>query len=121
VELNSGDLDNDGDLDNNDILGLKAIAVDVQRDIQRGTLLSATEEREENYFKELDGLGYSEVVSLADLSTAAIEEYRAAQQRSIEKGRCTFVAVGSYSPYSASRAAKNTCEQVPQRKAPRRY
>ena len=88
--VDSADLDHDGDVDIDDIRVLKEDAADLLTDIQRGDLVTAVEEREQDgdeytatdFLEQLDGLGYDEVLSLADrpsreLYLATMRRYRA--------------------------------------------
>jgi len=72
--VGTGDLDEDGDVDSDDVRALVADAGDLLTDIQRGNLLSAIEGREQKsaggytvaaFMKQLDGLGDDEVIGLA--------------------------------------------------------
>ena len=73
----TGDLNGDGNLDVDDIRQLEIDASALLTEIQRGNLVSAIEERQEpggdftaaDYFAQLDGLGYDEIVSLAGRPT----------------------------------------------------
>ena len=75
------DFDDDGDTDLDDIRRLEQDADDLVTAIRRGNLVSAVLEREApggeytvaDYFQELDGLGYDEVVGLAGVERAESE------------------------------------------------
>jgi hypothetical protein len=76
---NSGDLDGDGDFDLDDMRQLEIDATDLLTEIHRGNLVSAIEEREEvdsdykaaDYFAQLHGLGFDEILSLAGRPTVS--------------------------------------------------
>jgi len=66
------DLDHDGDVDLDDIRALDGLALDILQKIRRGDLVSTIEKRggtngytAQDYFEQLDGLGYEDVLSLA--------------------------------------------------------
>jgi hypothetical protein len=81
------DRDADADVDVLDIRKMKEDALDLLTDIRRGNLVSAVENRAKkeddytaaDYFKQLDGLGYHEVLDLADRPD--MEPYAAALRR----------------------------------------
>jgi hypothetical protein len=106
----SGDFDSDGDLDLDDIRLLEADADDLLTQILRGNVVSAIEEREQDgaaytaadYFEQLDGLGYDEVVSLAGRPSSAA--YQAAQTRARLQASC-------YDQVHTSRAESRSCER----------
>jgi hypothetical protein len=91
--VSSGDLDGDGSLVD-DIQVLEADATDLLTEIGRGNLVSAIEEREANssnyaaadFFTQLDGLGYDEVLSLAGRPSE--ETYLEAVRRAGSEGAC---------------------------------
>ena len=106
----SGDLNGDGNLDVDDVRQLEIDASALLTEIQRGNLVSAIEERQEpggdftaaDYFAQLDGLGYDEILSLAGRPTQdgyldAVRQAR--EQLTCREERPTFAG-------SASRAAK---------------
>lgn len=74
---NSGDVDGDGDFDVDDIRQLEIDATALLTEIRRGNLVSAIEERQElggdytaaDYFAQLHGLGFDEILSLAGRPT----------------------------------------------------
>src|SRR6185503_16002019 len=68
--LDAGDVDGDGDTDYFDARAMADNAGDLLAAIQRGDLVAAA------YFKQLDGLGYDDVVELAN---AADDERYVAQ------------------------------------------
>jgi hypothetical protein len=78
------DVDRDGNasVDANDFRNMKEDALDLLTDIQRGDVVSAIEDRAKDeheytaadYFAQLDGLGYDEVVDLAGRSGTAPAE-----------------------------------------------
>jgi len=88
------DFDDDGDMDLDDMRLLEQDADDLLTNIRRGNVASAIEDRVEigdeytaaDYFKQLDGLGYDEVVSLAGRPSA--ESYRAAVRRLGTEAQC---------------------------------
>lgn len=88
------DFDDDGDTDLDDMRLLEQDADDLLTNIRRGNVASAIEERAEigdeytaaDYFKQLDGLGYDEVVSLAGRPSG--ESYRAAVRRLGAEAQC---------------------------------
>jgi hypothetical protein len=88
----SADADSDGDMDLDDIRLLEAHADALLTDIRRGNVVSAIEEREQDgytaadYFHQLDGLGYDEVLSLAGRPSA--DDYQAAQARAHAAAWC---------------------------------
>jgi hypothetical protein len=69
----AGDLDQDGELEINDVLGLKADTGDLLAAIQRGDLVAAIEDLDQSaddrlvasYFEQLDGLGHDAILDLA--------------------------------------------------------
>jgi hypothetical protein len=69
----AGDLDQDGELEVGDVLGLKADTADLLAAIQRGDLVPAIEDLDQSgddrtvasYFEQLDGLGHQGVLDLA--------------------------------------------------------
>jgi hypothetical protein len=68
------DFDGDGDYDVDDLWEMRDDSADLLADIERGDLLPAIEELEDpegeyktaDYFRQLDGLGYDEVLALVD-------------------------------------------------------
>ena len=90
--LTSGDLDEDGDVDSDDGRKLADDVVALLADIQRGDILSAIENRGGNeyaaadYFEQLDGLGFDEVVDLAGRPSE--DPYFDALMRDRSEGRC---------------------------------
>jgi hypothetical protein len=107
----SGDVDSDGDLDIDDIRQLEVDATDLLTEIRRGNLVSAIEERQKlggaytaaDYFAQLDGLGYDEIVSLAGRPTE--NGYLDAVREAREQLTCQS-QVPAFAQGSASRAAR---------------
>jgi hypothetical protein len=71
ASLDAGDVDGDGDTDYFDARAMADDVGELLAAIQRGDLVSAAEESKGEavaaaYFKQLDGLGYDEVVELAN-------------------------------------------------------
>jgi hypothetical protein len=113
----SGDLDGDGDFDVDDMRQLEIDATDLLTQIRRGNLVSAIEDREEadgdykaaDYFSQLHGLGFDEVLSLAGRPTLsgyldAVQQAR--EQLACQSQRPAFVP-GSESP--AARRRTTNC------------
>ena len=81
----AGDLDQDGELEVADVLGLKADTADLLAAIQRGDLVPAIEDLDQSnddrmvasYFAQLDGLGHDAVLDLAGLPGESSEVGRA--------------------------------------------
>jgi hypothetical protein len=88
------DFDDDGDTDLDDMRLLEQDADDLLTNIRRGNVVSAIQDRAEagdeytaaDHFKQLDGLGYDEVVSLAGRPSG--ESYQAAVRRFGAEGQC---------------------------------
>jgi hypothetical protein len=88
------DFDDDGDTDLDDMRLLEQDADDLLTNIRRGNVVSAIEDRAEtgdeytaaDYFKQLDGLGYDEVVGLAGRPSG--ESYQAAVRRLGVEAQC---------------------------------
>jgi hypothetical protein len=105
---NSGD--GDGDFDADDIRQLEIDATALLTEIRRGNLVSAIEEREDadddytaaDYFAQLHGLGYDEILSLAGRPTES--GYLEAVREASQQLRC--LSQGPATPGSASRAAR---------------
>ena len=90
--LDVGDVDGDGDTDYFDARAMADNAGELLAAIQRGDFVSAVEEESKSdvvataYFKQLDGLGYEEVVELAgDLD---LGPYAAQMKRQGSPGAC---------------------------------
>lgn len=88
--LDAGDVDGDGDTDYFDARAMADNAGDLLAAIQRGDLVSTIEDSKSEaaaaYFKQLDGLGYDEVVELAgDLD---VGPYVADMKRQISQTAC---------------------------------
>jgi hypothetical protein len=108
---NSGDVDGDGDFDVDDIRQLEIDATDLLTEIRRGNLVSAIAEREEadsdytaaDYFAQLHGLGYDEILSLAGRPTQSgyLDAVRQAREQLTCRSQGPAFAQGS-----ASRAAR---------------
>ncbi len=109
----SGDVDGngDGDLDVDDMRQLEIDATDLLTDIRRGNLVSAIEEREEadgdykaaDYFAQLHGLGFDEILSLAGRPT--VSGYLDAVRQAREQLTCRSHGP-AFAQGSASRAAR---------------
>jgi hypothetical protein len=89
--LDAGDVDGDGDTDYFDARAMADNAGDLLAVIQRGDLVSAIEDSKgaavaAAYFKQLDGLGYDEVVELA--GTLDAESYEADLKRQVSQTGC---------------------------------
>jgi hypothetical protein len=114
----SGDLDGDGSLDVDDIQLLEADATDLLTEIRRGNLVSAIEERDANgsdyaaadFFTQLDGLGYDEVLSLA--GRPSYETYLEASRRAGSEGACRSLGspIASRTPSSVFAACFRTID-----------
>jgi len=89
--LDAADVDGDGDTDYFDARAMADNASELLAAIQRGDFLSAAEKSKGEavaavYFKQLDGLGYDEVVALAgDLD---LGPYAAQMKRQRAEGAC---------------------------------
>jgi hypothetical protein len=113
----SGDFDSDGDMDLDDIRLLEADAYDLLTQIRRGNVVSAIEERARggdqytaaDYFQQLDGLGYDEVLSLAGRPSS--ETYLVAQRSARAQASC-------YDRAPTSRAERDSCAKFLDEKAP---
>jgi hypothetical protein len=86
-----GDIDGDGDTDYFDARAMADNAGDLLAVIQRGDLVSAIEDSKgaaaaAAYFKQLDGLGYDEVVELAGALDAG--SYVADLKRQVSRSGC---------------------------------
>lgn len=102
---NSGDLDADGDFDIDDMRRLEIDATDLLTEIQRGNFVSAIEEREKagsnykatDYFAQLHGLGFDEVVSLAGRPTVSgyLDAVRQAREQLACESQGPPLATGS--------------------------
>ena len=89
--LDAGDFDGDGDTDYFDARAMADNAGDLLVVIQRGDLVSAIEDSKgaaaaAAYFKQLDGLGYDEVVELAGALDAG--SYVADLKRQVSRSGC---------------------------------
>jgi hypothetical protein len=108
---NSGDLNGDGEFDVDDMRRLEIRATDLLTEIRRGNLISAIEEREEtdgdytaaDYFAQLHGLGYDEIVSLAGRPT--VSGYLDAVRQAREQLACQSQG-RAFAQASESRAAR---------------
>lgn len=90
--LDAGDVDGDGDTDYFDARAMADNASDLLAAIQRGDLVSTIEDSKGKavaaaYFKQLDGLGYDEVVEIAgDLD---LGPYAANLKRQVSQTACS--------------------------------
>lgn len=90
--VGSGDFDRDGDTDADDARNLERSTRELLADIQRGDLVATIEKRETaeysaaDYFRELHGLGYEEVVALAE--RPGMEEYLATLREQRKREAC---------------------------------
>lgn len=89
--VDASDVDGDGDTDYLDARAMADNAGDLLAAIQRGDLVSAVEKSEREavaaaYFKQLDGLGYDEVVELAGRFN--LGPYGAQMKRQRPQGAC---------------------------------
>jgi hypothetical protein len=80
---NGGDVDGDGDVESVDARALIDSATELLADVGRGDIVAAIEKRDDDlaadYLEQLDGLGFDEVLALADLASA--DPYLAELQR----------------------------------------
>ena len=89
--MDVGDVDGDGDTDYFDARAVADNAGDLLAAIQRGDLVAAAEKSKGEtvaaaYFKQLDGLGYDEVVELA--GDTNLGPYAAQLKRQSSQGAC---------------------------------
>jgi hypothetical protein len=89
--LDAGDVDGDGDTDYFDARAMADNVGELLAAIQRGDLVSAVERSKGEavaaaYFKQLDGLGYDDVVDLA--GTLDLGPYVARMSRQLPQGAC---------------------------------
>jgi len=114
---NDGDLDGDEDLDLDDIRLLQDDAADLLTQIQRGNIVYAVESREKDdsefkaadYFAQLDGLGYDEVLSLAGLARA--EDYLDAVSNRLSRRVPALPTPTACSAASSPRLQRRVAEQ----------
>ena len=107
----SPDADGDGELDVDDVRQLEIDATALLTEIRRGNLVSAIEEREDangdytaaDYFAQLHGLGYDEILSLAGRPTES--GYLDAVREASQQLRCLSQGP-AFTQGSASRAAR---------------
>jgi hypothetical protein len=112
---NDGDLDGDEDFDLDDIRLLQDDAADLLTQIQRGNLVYAVESREKDdgefkavdYFAQIDGLGYDEVLSLAGLARA--EDYLDAVSNRLSRPLPTPTACSAASSPRLQRRVAEQC------------
>ena len=109
----AGDVDGDGDADYFDARAMADNAGDLLAAIQRGDLVSAVEKSKGEavaaaYFKQLDGLGYAEVVALAgDLDT---RQYVADMKRQVSQTECAGWKGGGYRPPLGNTSRIRKCD-----------
>ena len=89
--LDSGDVDQDGDTDYFDARAMADGARDLLAAIERGDLVATIEDAKGGavaaaYFKQLDGLGYDEVIELAGVTEAGT--YVADMKRRVSQSGC---------------------------------
>jgi len=91
ASLDAGDVDGDGDTDYFDARAMADKAGDLLAAIQRGDLVATIEDSKSGavaaaYFKQLDGMGYDEVVELAGAADSA--SYVADMKRQVSRTGC---------------------------------
>jgi hypothetical protein len=87
--VGTGDADSDGRVDVDEIRALQTAADDVLTDIRRGVFAGTVQERSPAgaaYVKQLDGLGYEDVVGLA--ATTSGDVFLSAAKRERDRVRC---------------------------------
>ena len=111
--LDAGDVDGDGDTDYFDARAMADNVGELLAAIQRGDLVSAVEKSKGEafaaaYFKQLDGLGYAEVVALAgDLDAS---RYVADMKRQVSRTECAGWKGGGYRPPLGNTSRIRKCD-----------
>jgi hypothetical protein len=111
--LDAGDVDGDGDTDYFDARAMADNAGDLLAAIQRGDLVSTIEDSKGQgaaaaYFKQLDGLGYDEVVELA--GDVDPESYVADIRRRIAQNACVTWKGSAVSPPLGNTSRIRRCD-----------
>lgn len=110
--LDAGDVDGDGDTDYFDARAMADKVGELLAAIQRGDLLSAVErskgEAVAPYFKQLDGLGYAQVVALAgELDT---RQYVTDMKRQVSQTECAGWNGRGYRPPLGNTSRIRKCD-----------
>jgi len=110
--LDAGDVDGDGDTDYFDARAMADNAGDLLAAIRRGDLVSTIEDSKGEaaaaYFKQLDGLGYDEVVELAGNLGAG--PYVADVKRQVSQTGCAAWKGGTVSPPLGNTSRIRRCD-----------